>query len=80
MKRLVTFYFLILLPVPVFYWLGKHNYNMEFTITILAYASIYRTITDGVKLAQMGLIKRNEIWKLLLPFSRAKYFKELYFQ
>jgi len=47
-------------------------------ISIICYALIYRPLIDGYKLIFKGLITRKEIWKMYLPSTYRKYFKELY--
>ncbi len=46
---------------------------------LLFYAFIYRGITDFYRLKSKNVLNNNEFLKVLVPGSRIKYFKELYF-
>ncbi|AGC75219.1 hypothetical protein DDD_0092 [Nonlabens dokdonensis DSW-6] len=52
--------------------------NSVLVFSLLFYAFVYRTYTDGKKLASRNIISESSIWKLALPGTRFKYFKELY--
>lgn len=44
------------------------------------YIIVYRTFVDGLRLAEKGVLAKNEIWKMIKPGMRGKYFKELYLE
>jgi hypothetical protein len=80
MKNLLIYYILILAPLGILFWLNKVdliNGNM-FVGLFLFYAIIYRTYTDGKRLADKNIIKTKDIWKMIIPGSRLEHFKELY--
>ncbi len=43
------------------------------------YFFIYRTFIDFWRLRSRNAIDKNGLWRLLLPGSRVRYFRELYF-
>lgn len=80
MKNLFVYYIFILAPVGLLIWLSKAELvsTNVFVVSFFFYVLIYRTIVDGIRLLDKKVIKRGDIWKLLIPGSRIKYFKELY--
>jgi hypothetical protein len=44
----------------------------------LFYALIYRTYTDGKRLAEKNIILKKDIWRMIIPGSRIEHFNELY--
>lgn len=78
MKNFIVYYSAILLPIPLMAWLAKSDDSMWFTILLFTYVFAYRTLIDGWRLVEKKLMKWNEIWKLLIPFTRYKFFKSLY--
>jgi hypothetical protein len=80
MKNLLIYYILILSPIGVLFWLNKAemiNPNL-FVGLIFFYAFIYRTYTDGKRLADKKIISKKDIWRMIIPGNRLQYFKELY--
>ena len=80
MKNLLTYYILILAPIGILVWLynsGLVNQTL-FVSLIFFYVIVYRTYTDGKRLADKNIIQKKDIWKMILPGSRFDYFKELY--
>jgi hypothetical protein len=80
MKNLIVYYLAIVLPIPLLIWISMSNNPILFTILILIYAIPYRTLIDGIRLVNKGLIKWDKIWKLLIPGQRLEYTKDLYFK
>lgn len=80
MKNLLTYYLLILSPIGVLLWLNKAVIinGTLFVGLIFFYAFIYRTYTDGKRLADKNIIPKKDIWKMIIPGKRLAYFKELY--
>lgn len=80
MKKLLFFYAKILLPIVVLFWLNKLDFIHKnvFVFLLFFYAFIFRTYIDGKKLSRKKLIHKKEIWKIVIPGVRIKYFKELY--
>ena len=80
MKNLLTYYLLILSPIGVLLWLNKALIinGTLFVGLIFFYAFIYRTYTDGKRLADKNIIRKKDIWKMIIPGKRLAYFKELY--
>ena len=79
MKNLLLYYLAILAPISLLSWMGK-THNDWFAVAMIFYALVYRTLIDGLRLAGKHLIKPTEIYKLLIPFSRSKFFRQLYFE
>ncbi len=50
-----------------------------FCICLFIYLAIYRTVLDTLRLIHKGILEKKNFWKLLLPFSRVTYWKEIYF-
>jgi hypothetical protein len=80
MKSLLTFYTVILAPIGILIWLRKSDLinGTLFVGQIVFYALVYRTYTDGKRLADKNIIPKKDIWKFIIPGKRLEYFKELY--
>lgn len=78
MKKLLIYYFIILLPFPLLIW-SAYNNSVMFTVLLISYF-IYRGFTDGQKLIDQGLLDKKSIWKAFIPFWTSKYFRQLYFE
>jgi hypothetical protein len=80
MKNIFVFYLLILAPIGILVWLNKADLvnGTVFIGLILFYALIYRTYTDGKRLADKNIIPKKDIWKMIIPGNRLEHFKELY--
>jgi len=80
MRNFLIYYVIILAPIGIL--IGLHTTNLLdktlFVLLILYYALVYRTYTDGKRLVNKKLISEKDIWKMLIPGYRLKYFKELY--
>lgn len=80
MKNLLFFYVLILTPIGILFWLNQ-THLLDGTIVLilfLFYALVYRTYLDGKRLADKNIISKKDIWKMIIPGTRLKYFKDLY--
>jgi len=82
MKNLLVYYLSITIPLLGIFLLLKFQFinSMTFAILMVLWALIYRPITDGIRLIEKGIIQKNEIWKLFIPFWRNNWFRELYFK
>lgn len=80
MKNLLNYYLLILTPLGMMIWLLRNDFinPWGFVGIMLFYSFIYRTYIDGKRLAAKNIIDKNDIWKMVIPGSHMKYFKELY--
>lgn len=80
MRNLFVYYVAILLPLAVVLFLyGKGLIGFTiFLVLILAYLLIYRTWTDGTRLAAKGILSKKDRWRMMLPGMHMKYFRELY--
>ena len=80
MKNLLTFYILILVTLGILFWLNKSDLinGTLFVILLIFYALVYRTYTDGKRLANKNIIQKKDIWKMIIPGNRFEHFKELY--
>jgi len=80
LKNLVIYYLAILLPVAILLFLyGKELIGFTtFLVLIIAYLLIYRTWTDGSRLAAKGIISKKDRWKMMLPGMHMKHFTDLY--
>ena len=80
MRNLFTFYIVILAPLGILFWLNKSDLinGTIFVVLLVFYALIYRTYTDGKRLADKNIIPKKDIWKFIIPGRRLEHFKELY--
>ncbi|WP_194850614.1 hypothetical protein [Nonlabens antarcticus] len=80
MKNLIIFYLIILVPLAFLIWLTKIEFldGWLFMSILLIYTFVYRTYTDGKRLASKNIILEKDIWKLVIPGKRFQYFRELY--
>ncbi|MFC3364467.1 hypothetical protein ACFOG5_14930 [Pedobacter fastidiosus] len=64
------------------YWCAKYNSSAIFFVGFLVYALLYRPLVDGIRLVDLGLLKKAETWKMFIgsPYYQIKYFMELYFR
>jgi hypothetical protein len=79
MKNILIYYFQILLPFPLIYWSAVTDRTYLF-IGLLIFYTIYRMFTDYFRLLNKNLISKKDFLKILIPFWRSKFFKELYFE
>jgi hypothetical protein len=80
MKSLFVYFLLVFLPIPFLVAIPYTSYSNWFGLLLILYCIPYRITIDGMRLISKGVIKRTEIWKLLLPGQRFFYFKKLYFE
>ena len=82
MKNILNYYLLILTPLIIMIWLLRTELinPWGFVGLMFFYSFIYRTYIDGKGLAAKNIIDKNDIWKMVIPGSHMKYFKELYFK
>jgi len=79
MKNTILYYLFILAPiVPLMIFVNNDLLNDWWLIIFILYIFIYRAITDYWRLASKNIITKKDFWKILIPGSRFKYFRELY--
>ena len=80
MKNIIVYYFAVVVPVAVIFFLKMTNTinSNWFVYTLCFYFLVYRTYTDGKRLADKGLIEKKDIWKMIIPGKRITFFKDLY--
>jgi len=80
MKNIIVYYFSVVVPVAVIFFLKMTNTinSNWFVYTLCFYLSVYRTYTDGKRLADKGLIEKKDIWKMIIPGKRITFFKDIY--
>lgn len=80
MKSLLKFYLMIFAPIVMILWLNKSGLinSTSFVFLLLIYTVVYRTYTDGKRLAGKGIILKKDIWKMIIPGKRIQHFVELY--
>ena len=81
MENSRIYYILLLLPLFLIFSAQKMALinSPELLVLLGFYFLIYRTYLDGKRLADKNLIPESDIWKMLIPGQRFKYFRELYF-
>jgi hypothetical protein len=79
--KLLTYYLVILLPIPSLYWAAKFTSPLIFVAALLFYSLLYRPLVDGFRLMDLGLLSKAERWKVFFasPYYHLKYFRQLYF-
>ena len=80
MKNIVVYYLVIIVPLLGLFFAAREQWmsGWAFFVSILFYALVYRTLTDGARLIQKGIISRRDMRKLFLPGWRLTYFRALY--
>jgi hypothetical protein len=69
LSNTVVFYIIVALPLLIDIFFVSPAYgSTAFFIVLLVYIFIFRPFTDGFRLAAIGKIKENEIWKMFIPF------------
>ncbi len=81
MRNLLVYYLQILVPFALLIIGIKTGFiNMgQFLILMTIYTLPYRFTTDYLRLRSKNVIDKNKFWIILIPGSRIKYFKDLYF-
>jgi hypothetical protein len=79
--KLVKYYLEILFPL--FYFALKYSELYLFLIFILCYSLVYRPLTDGFRLFELGIIPKVN-FRIFNPFymfkMRMLHFRKLYFK
>jgi len=80
MKNLFVYYVVILAPIGLIVWLNKAGLisTNVFVGLFFFYLLVYRTYVDGKRLSDKNVIAKKDMWKMILPGSHVKHFKELY--
>jgi len=80
MKNITVYYFVVIVPLALIFLLKLTNTISSpwFVYSLCFYMLIYRTYIDGKRLADKGLIAKKEIWRMIVPRQRFRFFKDLY--
>ncbi len=80
MKNIFIYYLTITIPIGIIIWLEKTDLlnSTQFIGLLFFYLLIFRTYVDGKKLYKKNIILKKDIWKIIIPGKRFKFFKELY--
>lgn len=80
MKNIIVYYFAMILPAAIIFYLSLTNgINSNWFVYLFGfYLFAYRTYIDGKRLADKGLIESKDIWKMIIPGRRLRFFKDLY--
>lgn len=81
LRNTFIYYCAVIIPFVLLISLSKNNQLSSdwFVIVLFFYVFIFRTIIDYFRLLSKKAITKKDFWKLLIPFSKMKYFGELYF-
>ena len=81
MRKLIVYYVVIIVPFLLLILAMKRELiGMDWSLVLfIFYAFIYRGITDFYRLKSKNIITNKQYLTILIPGSRIKYFKELYF-
>jgi len=79
--RLLFYYLKIILPLVILFTLLHLELitGFPFLFLLIFYVFVYRTYVDAKKLVDQNVIPKKDMWKLVIPFRRVRYFKQLYF-
>jgi hypothetical protein len=80
MKNIVVYYLVVIAPAAIILLLAQTNAinSNWFVYSFCFYLFIYRTYIDGKRLADKEVIEKKDIWKMIVPGRRFKFFKDLY--
>ena len=80
MKNIIVYYFVVIVPLAIIFLLALTNTinSNWFVYSFCFYLFIYRTYIDGKRLADKGLIAKKDIWRMIVPGYRIRFFKDLY--
>ena len=80
MKNKLIYYITITTPIILIFMFDRLQIiNTNWVVGLFfLYLFVYRTYVDGLRLAAKGVIPKKDIWKVLIPGTRVKYFSELY--
>ena len=81
MKNLINYYSLIFIPFALLIIGIKTEFLSigQFLVLFIFYALPYRGVTDYYRLRSKNVINKNQYLIILIPGSRIRYFRELYF-
>jgi len=80
-KNIIAFYTLLLIPVGIIVLSVKYGYinSNTFIFLLFTYTFIYHPLICGLRLIENKKIKRQDLWKNLIPFWNDKYWAFLFF-
>jgi len=78
MKNLLVYYSAIIIPLLILFLLMNKISSVTFSVVLLVWALIYRPVVDGIRLIELGFIKKTDFWKTFIPFYKIKWFSKLY--
>jgi hypothetical protein len=80
MKNIIVYYFVVIVPAAIIFLLRLTDTinSIWFVYSFCFYLLIYRTYIDGKRLVDKGLIEKKDIWKMIIPWQRFRFFKDLY--
>lgn len=80
MKNRILYYIALFAPAAALAVSWKILPSTLALVLLGFYIFVYRTFLDGLRLAEKGVIPKRDIWKMIKPGMRGKYFKELYLE
>ena len=80
-KNILLFYLLLLGPLGIVVLSVKYGYinSKTFIFLLFTYIFIYHPIICGLRLVENKKIKKQDLWKNLIPFWNDKYWTFLFF-
>ena len=81
MKNVYLYNFCAITPLPLLIYLSKMGVmnSTWFCFFLFFYAFPYRFYIYYLRLRSKNVVQRNEMYSLMIPGNRIKYFRELYF-
>jgi hypothetical protein len=80
--KLLKYYFEILFPIPLLFYILKYSDLYIFIVVVLFYSLVYRQMTDGFRLYELKIIDKVN-YKIFNPFYMFKlrfmHISRLYF-
>jgi hypothetical protein len=82
LEKLWLFYIALMLPFFLLVFFLKKNLleSTAFVVLTLIYVLFYNPLMQGWKLFNKGIIKKSEVFKMMIPFYPTRYFKEVFFK
>jgi hypothetical protein len=79
MKNLINFYATLFLPFIAIVQIGYNGFGKMAVILLFIWALIYHPLICGIRLIDLGAIKKPEIYKCFFPGYYLKHFSLLFF-
>ncbi len=79
-EKIVLFYVVLMMPLLLLFVL-KNSVRLgsvPFVVFLSIYCLIYNPLVQGYKLYRKGILKKNDLFKMLIPFYSIRYFGQVF--